>query len=236
MRTMIFFLVLFAANVIQAITGFAGTLLAMPVSIQLIGVSEAKVILNIMAFVSCLWIAVENRRYIQYKILGKIILWMGSGMIIGIWIFDKVSLDFLLPCYGIFILLIALKKLLIPREIQMPGWLLTGSLLAAGILHGMFVSGGALLVVYASAVIKDKDQFRATVAPVWVILNLFLMISDELHGGMTAEVLKITGLGIIPLFLAIYIGNKIQKKINQSVFLKLTYILLAVSGLSVLVP
>ena len=118
----------------------------------------------------------------------------------------------------------------------MPGWLLTGSLLAAGILHGMFVSGGALLVVYASAVIKDKDQFRATVAPVWVILNLFLMISDELHGSMTAEVLKITGLGIIPLFLAIYIGNKIQKKINQSVFLKLTYILLAVSGLSVLVP
>ena len=62
------------------------------------------------------------------------------------------------------------------------------------------------------------------------------MISDELHGSMTAEVLKITGLGIIPLFLAIYIGNKIQKKINQSVFLKLTYILLAVSGLSVLVP
>ena len=109
MRTMIFFLVLFAANVIQAITGFAGTLLAMPVSIQLIGVSEAKVILNIMAFVSCLWIAVENRRYIQYKILGKIILWMGSGMIIGIWIFDKVSLDFLLPCYGIFILLFAWK-------------------------------------------------------------------------------------------------------------------------------
>ena len=50
MKTILFFIILFAANVIQAVTGFAGTLLAMPVSIQLIGVLEAKVILNIMAF------------------------------------------------------------------------------------------------------------------------------------------------------------------------------------------
>lgn len=74
MKTILFFIILFAANVIQAVTGFAGTLLAMPVSIQLIGVLEAKVILNIMAFASCLWITVQNRRYIQYKIFGKIIL------------------------------------------------------------------------------------------------------------------------------------------------------------------
>ena len=52
---------------------------------------------------------------------------------------------------------------------------------------------------------------------------------------LTPDVLALTGLGMIPLFLAIYIGNKIQKKINQTVFLKTTYILLAVSGISVLV-
>ena len=141
MKTVLFFIILFAANVIQAVTGFAGTLLAMPVSIQLIGVLEAKVILNIMAFASCLWITVQNRRYIQYKILGKIILWMGIGMIAGVWIFDRVSLDFLLTFYGVFILMIALKKLLLPGEFPLPGWLLTVSLLAAGIIHGMFVSG-----------------------------------------------------------------------------------------------
>lgn len=66
-------------------------------------------------------------------------------------------------------------------------------------------------------------------------IELILMISDESHGYMTPDVLALTGLGMIPLFLAIYIGNKIQKKINQTVFLKTTYILLAVSGISVLV-
>ena len=41
-------------------------------------------------------------------------------------------------------------------------------LLAAGMIHGMFVSGGALLVVYATLVLKDKEEFRATVALIWV--------------------------------------------------------------------
>ena len=37
-REILVFLILFAANLIQAITGFAGTLLGMPPTIQLIGV------------------------------------------------------------------------------------------------------------------------------------------------------------------------------------------------------
>lgn len=41
------------------------------------------------------------------------------------------------------------------------------------IIHGMFVSGGALLVIYATQVLKEKEEFRATVAPVWVVLNFF---------------------------------------------------------------
>ena len=65
MRNMIFLLVLFVANVVQAVTGFAGTLLAMPPAMMLIGVHEAKVILNIMAFLSCLILAVKNYKNIQ---------------------------------------------------------------------------------------------------------------------------------------------------------------------------
>ena len=36
MRNILFLIILFTANVIQAITGFAGTLLAMPLSMMLI--------------------------------------------------------------------------------------------------------------------------------------------------------------------------------------------------------
>ena len=234
MRNILFLIILFTANVIQAITGFAGTLLAMPLSMMLIGVHEAKVILNIMAVLSCLILASKSRKHIQPKILLNIIAWMAVGMVFGIWIFEHLSLNILLPFYAIMIILIALKKLLIKNEIKMSKWILNGVLLAAGIIHGMFVSGGALLVVYASTVLKNKENFRATVAAVWVVLNTGLMISDFVQGYMTPGVIKMAGISILPLLLAIYVGNKIHERIDQKVFMKITYALLLASGISIL--
>lgn len=234
MRNILFLIILFTANVIQAITGFAGTLLAMPLSMMLIGVHEAKVILNIMAVLSCLILASKSRKHIQPKILLNIIAWMAVGMVFGIWIFEHLSLNILLPFYAIMIILIALKKLLIKNEIKMSKWMLNGVLLAAGIIHGMFVAGGALLVVYASTVLKNKENFLATVAAVWVVLNTGLMISDFVQGYMTPGVIKMAGISILPLLLAIYVGNKIHERIDQKVFMKITYALLLASGISIL--
>ena len=234
MRNILFLIILFTANVIQAITGFAGTLLAMPLSMMLIGVHEAKVILNIMAVLSCLILASKSRKHIQPKILLNIIAWMAVGMVFGIWIFEHLSLNILLPFYAIMIILIALKKLLIKNEIKMSKWMLNGVLLAAGIINGMFVAGGALLVVYASTVLKNKENFRATVAAVWVVLNTGLMISDFVQGYMTPGVIKMAGISILPLLLAIYVGNKIHERIDQKVFMKITYALLLASGISIL--
>ena len=234
MRNILFLIILFTANVIQAITGFAGTLLAMPLSMMLIGVHEAKVILNIMAVLSCLILASKSRKHIQPNILLNIIAWMAVGMVFGIWIFEHLSLNILLPFYAIMIILIALKKLLIKNEIKMSKWMLNGVLLAAGIIHGMFVAGGALLVVYASTVLKNKENFRATVAAVWVVLNTGLMISDFVQGYMTPGVIKMAGISILPLLLAIYVGNKIHERIDQKVFMKITYALLLASGISIL--
>lgn len=233
-KTAVFLAVIFAANVIQAITGFAGTLLAMPVSVSLIGVHEAKVILNIMAFLSCLGIVVRDRKNIRYDILLKIIVLMGGGMAVGIWIFKAVPLKAVLPAYGIMIIMIACKNLMIRRTIKVKEWVLVIVLIMAGVMHGMFVSGGALLVIYASAVLKDKDEFRVTVAHVWVILNIFLMLSDFKNGYITPHVLWLTGVSIIPLILALYLGSRLHETLDEKLFLKLTNVLLLISGVSIL--
>ena len=67
MKELLFLLVLFVSNVIQAITGFAGAVLAMPPSVYLLGLDHAKVILNAMAWLSGLMIAVTGYRHINWK-------------------------------------------------------------------------------------------------------------------------------------------------------------------------
>lgn len=234
MKEIVFLVVLFFSNVIQAITGFAGTVLAMPPSMLLIGVDNARVVLNVMALLSCLWIAVRSRKSIHWGELFKMTAGMLVGMLVGIRVYEAAPLYFLLKAYGVLIIAIALKNLFFKGGRALPRPVLILVLLAAGVVHGMFVSGGALLVVYAAQTLKDKDAFRATVAPVWVVLNTCMAANHAVSGLFTQQALLLIAVSLLPLAVAVWAGNRIQKKINQQTFLRLTYILLAISGLSVL--
>ena len=155
-------IILFAANLLQAITGFAGTLISMPPVLKLIGAGEAKALLNAIAQISSFMIVCTGFKYINWKEFFKIFGCMVCGMVVGIWIYNRFPLNQLLIFYGVMIMIIALKKMFIKekKEKTIPIWAGILILLAAGIIHGMFVSGGALLVIYAAAVLKDKQEAK----------------------------------------------------------------------------
>lgn len=157
------------------------------------------------------------------------------GMFVGVQICRVVeSEDILLTVYGIVIVAVALKNLCIHSERKFSPVILGIILLLAGIIHGMFVSGGALLVIYATQVLKDKEEFRATVAPVWVVLNSCLMFTQMRAGLIGQADVRLILISIVPLLVATWIGKKLVKKVSQKVFLNLTYILLLISGISLI--
>ena len=157
------------------------------------------------------------------------------GMFVGVQICRVVeSEDVLLIVYGIVIVSVALKNLCIHSERKFSPVILGIILLLAGIIHGMFVSGGALLVIYATQVLKDKEEFRATVAPVWVVLNSCLMFTQMRAGLIGQADVRLILISIVPLLVATWIGKKLVKKVSQKVFLNLTYILLLISGISLI--
>ena len=231
------FLILFGANLLQAITGFAGTLISMPPTIKLIGADEAKALLNAIAQISSLMIVCSGFKHINCKELGKIFLCMIIGMTVGVWIYSHFPLRELLAAYGIMIICIALKKLFkkAGTSHKMPAWFMICILLAAGVIHGMFVSGGALLVVYAAMVLKDKEEFRATVALIWVTTGFYLTVPQAASGGFTPHVLSLLVVGIIPVFAGTLIGTCLVRKIPQDIFMKITYVLLLLSGIMAIV-
>ena len=132
--------------------------------------------------------------------------------------------------YGIVVVLIGAKKLLLPSKKKLPVPWNYGALLLAGVMQGMFTSGGPFLVLYAADAMEDKREFRATVSTIWTVLNIYMIGSMYKNGMYTSYSFGLAAASIVPVFLAIYIGNRINKKINQAAFLKLVYILLMVSG------
>lgn len=230
LTALLLFLVLLFANGIQAITGFAGTLLAMPPCIRLIGADNAKTVLNLLAQASCLMILLGSVRSVNWKELAKMLVLMLIGMAAGVWMYRQLPLDFLLTVYGLLIIAVALQKLFAPRLFPQRAPWLVALVPLAGIIHGMFVSGGALLVVYASGALPRKEEFRATMAAVWFFLGFFLTGSQVQSGVVTPQVVSLTVLCLVPMALGTLIGGRLVKHISQDLFSKITYVLLLISG------
>ena len=227
--------VVFLANTVEAITGFAGTMLSMPAAIRLIGVDEARVVLNMVALFVSLTIAVQNRGQILWREVRKISLFMLAGAAAGRALLSLAPLDPLLTVYGLLIIAVAVKDLLAASASPaVPVWLLPAVLLGAGMIHGMFLSGGALLVLYAAAVLKEKGTIRATLAPVWLILNSLLLAQDIFCRNVTGHSLRLGALCLIPVALALYLGDRLHRKVSSAHFFRLTDLLLVVSGLTLL--
>jgi hypothetical protein len=230
-KEILVFVILFAANLLQAITGFAGTLLAMPPTIKLIGVDSAKALLNAIAQISSLMIVITGFRHINWKEFFKMFILMAAGMAAGIKIFEIFPVEQLLTIYGIMIIIVALCKMFVKKEVQLPKAALMAIIFAAGIIHGMFVSGGALLVVYAALVMKDKEEFRATLALIWVTIGCYMTANQVMIGNFNSYVIFLMIVGIIPVFVGTWIGTKLVKKIRQEIFMNITYVLLLISGI-----
>lgn len=246
-RNFWFFIVVLAANIIQCITGFAGTVLAMPFSIMLVGFDVARPILNVLGIVASVIIVAQKRQFVNKKELLKITCIMLAGMVPGFLIINHFSVNSGVLYKTLGIIVIGFTALGIIRSRRQGknnvkkqkrlfnDIVMYGLLLISGIVHGMFVCGGPLLVVYANDKLKDSDEFRSTVSAVWIVLNSINMFTDIGAGRFNGNTVILLLISTAVLFLAMLIGNLIYKHMNKKAFMVLTYTLMAISGVSLLV-
>ena len=241
LNKILFLIVVFLSNVIQCITGFAGTVLAMPFSVMLVGFDTARPVLNVLGLWASVFILIVGFRHIDKKEFIKITCVMAVGIAVGVFLKDLLSGydKVLYITLGILVIVFAVMNAVSfyskKERRQMPKILEIILLLAAGTVHGIFVCGGPLLVTYASAKLYEKEKFRSTLSAVWIILNGIIFASDLKSSAFTGETLGVLAWSIAVLLAALIIGNLIYKKMSRKAFLNLTYVLMIISGISLLI-
>ena len=271
----VFFLVILLSNIIQGITGFAGTILAMPPSLMLVGYDTAKPVLNVLGLLSGIYVFAGHRKHVCWGELKKIVAVMAAGIVGGIFLkgFFAGRERALYALLGLFVVCLSLQGLhklwrdwLGTQEDAAAGaeaaaeakaaagaktaeakaaaegkaagpdkaglYLLLG---LAGIVHGIFVSGGPLLIGYLTKRIQDKVSFRATISTVWVVLNTIILLDDIRSGLWNPELVKIQVASIPFLLVGMAVGSRLYAKMSQRLFMLITYVLLFVSGISLLI-
>lgn len=233
----LFILVIFISNIIQTITGFAGTALAMPLSLKLEGSDTAKPVLNLVALLVSLYIVSFHFKDIDWKHFITIILTVGIGFGVG-YLVEMIPMEtkILLYIYGSIVILIAILFFFIDFEkINLPKWLLITFLILGGIVHKLYVSGGPFVVIYALHELKDKNKFRATLSLLWIILNSILFTTQMVQGLFTPHIWILFGIGACATIISMIIGAIITPKLSKKLFLKITCILLLLSGVTLFI-
>jgi uncharacterized protein len=233
----LFILVIFISNIIQTITGFAGTVLAMPFSIKFVGVDTAKPVLNLVALLVSLYIVIFHFKDIDWKHFLIIIISVGVGFALGFLVEMFLGDNkILLYIYGGIIIVISILFFFINFEkVNLPKWLMIIFLIIGGIIHKLYVSGGPFVVIYGLHEIKEKNKFRATLSLLWIILNSILFATQITNGLFTAHVWILFGIGAGITILSIFIGSLIAPKLSKNVFMKITCVLLFISGVILLI-
>ncbi len=236
-ENILFILIIFVSNIIQTITGFAGTVLAMPLSLKLVGENVAKPVLNLVALFVSVYIVIRHIKDIEWKHFLIILISVGAGFGTGYAVeLLPINHKILLYVYGALVILISIAFFFIDFEkVNLPKWLMITFLFLGGIMHKLYVSGGPFVVVYGIHELKDKNKFRATLSLLWVILNSMMFTTQCIQGMFNQNVWILFGIGAGVTVISLVLGSLIAPKLSKNLFMKITCVLLLISGVTLLV-
>ena len=214
----LFILLIFLSNIIQTITGFAGTVLAMPLSLILVGSDVTKPVLNLVAVVICIYIVIHNFKDIDFRQLLIILFFVGIGFALG-FLVEMIPFEnekILLYIYGGIVIILAVVFFFVDfSKVDLPFYLMAIFLVLGGIIHKLFVSGGPFVVIYGMNRLKEKNTFRATLSSLWIILNSVLFMTQMIDGLFTPHVWILFGIGAGVSLLSLLIGSLVAPHLSS---------------------
>lgn len=234
-------LIIVFAHFVETITGFGATVIALSLAAHFFKIEVLVVALVLIGWLQSAWILARSFKHIRWDVFFKKILpFSALGLPLGRWSFSVLKSSQLKIALGIFVMAVAILELIrlyqkgsTPKPIA--SWQGFALLFGGGFFHGLFASGGPLIVYYSSRQIEGKKSFRATLSLLWIILNSALIISYLAGSKMRTESLNLAFYLLPALVVGIFLGEISHTKIKESTFKKLVYIILFLTGVFLLI-
>jgi len=230
--------VILASYLIQTVTGFGAMIVGITLGALLLPIETIVTIAVPLSLVQNAWIVYKHHDGIDRRLLFVTILpVMGAGMVGGFLLSEQVAGDALRIAFGVMVLLLALRELYVSffklGEVPEPlGRVATGaSILGAGVLHGIYATGGPLLVYAVGRLELGKHVFRSTLTAVWLLLNIVLTAMFAFAGRVSVETLTVSGMLVPAIPLGIVLGEWIHHRVDEVRFRRLLFTLLACAAI-----
>lgn len=236
-------LIVFLANIIGSATGFGTSLIALTFAVHLYPIDFLIPVMVPLLMVLGSFMVLQHGANIDRKILFcRIMPLAGLGMPFGIFLFYYTDPGNLKTVFGFLVIIIAgmelIRTLLRKGREQAPPLSATEStfwLLLGGVVHGLFSTGGPMIVYYASRRLPDKAGFRSTLAALWLTLSIVLFISHLATGKISQETSWFTVRLLPVIIVGIVFGEKLHNRLAEKSFRILVFSILVFAGGSIVV-
>jgi uncharacterized membrane protein YfcA len=216
-------LIVFAAIALESIVGFGATVLVMSLGTWILPVPAllpAYVPVNMALSASIVW---RDRALIDRALLLRRVLPLcGAGLLVGLALYRYAARPELLKAFGVMVVFIGLnelRKALRPAAAAAVGRARSSALmLAGGVVHGVFGTGGVLIVAALAGERMEKGRLRATVATLWLLLNAAMMANFAAHGAVGATSLRRSALLLPATIAGAWAGEQVHRRVAERPF------------------
>jgi uncharacterized membrane protein YfcA len=228
------------AYTLEAVTGFGSIVIALSLGALLLPIDQLLPVLVPLNIGMTGYLVWRHRAQIDRPLLlGTILPGMLAGTLLGYWLLPYLDAALLKRGFGLLILWFAGRELWRLRHAAAlpvrPAWLTRAITLGAGLSHGLFASGGPLLVYGLAGTTLDKARFRATLVTVWFTLNSLLTAAFLLDGRLQPALPQV--LAYAPLLLVgLWLGEHLHRRFDERHFRLAIHVLLLVTGVLLLAP
>lgn len=228
------------AYTLEAVTGFGSVVIALSLGALLLPIDQLLPILVPLNICMTGYLVHRHRQQIDRRLLlGTLLPGMLIGTLLGYWLLPYLDTQTLKVGFGALIVWFAGRELWRLRRAsvlsQRPAWLARVITLAAGLSHGLFASGGPLLVYGLAGTQLDKARLRATLVTVWFTLNSLLTLAFLLDGRLLPVLPQVLTYAPL-LLLGVWLGERLHRRFDERHFRLAIYILLLVTGILLLAP
>lgn len=221
------------AYFIRGIAGFGSGLIAIPLLALVLPLPLVVPAVALTDYLASASQGIVDRRAILWRSLWPLLPFMLAGVLMALYLFQRVDPGLLTQALGVFVIGYALYTLadLHPGRIEAAGRAAPlGGL--GGLIGTLFGTGGPFYVAYLQLWGPAKAQFRATAATIFLIEGSTRIIGYVISGFFTRETLLLSA-GALPLVaLGLYAGHHVHTNLSEVTFRRLIGVLLLGSGIA----
>jgi uncharacterized membrane protein YfcA len=225
------------SGLIYGMFGFGYVLVSVVLLGFLISLKIAVPIVAAQVVVLAGWMLYGLRQHLRKRIALPILVGLPFGLPLGVYLLHVLSEDSIRKLLGSVVLLYAFWSIVkVSRTtsvLRSDAWGLVAGFLS-GIIGGAILAAGPIIVIYLTLRGLRKEEFKATFL-LWSLLQGCLLTPFYTMTGMLTSKAFLWGAIALPFSgVGILLGVRLFEKMKEQVFYRLVIVLLALSGVHLL--